>query len=157
MAAAAFALDTDRSGSLAAAGAALNATAPSARQIDRVARRVITFATLLRAVRSRRRRVGRERRRPRRRRARPRARLAATADGRYGRRSLPAPTGIAACMHLRSRRHRIRAGLAAALAVVACATLLPHAARGTADDPGRLRDQIAGQKAHERVLAPAAA
>jgi peptidoglycan hydrolase CwlO-like protein len=60
-------------------------------------------------------------------------------------------------MHLRSRRHRIRAGLAAALAVVACATLLPHAARGTADDPGRLRDQIAGQKAHERVLASAAA
>ena len=42
MAAAAFALDTDRCGSLAAAGAALSARAPSARQIDRVARRVIT-------------------------------------------------------------------------------------------------------------------
>jgi peptidoglycan hydrolase CwlO-like protein len=71
-------------------------------------------------------------------------------------RALPEYSGNAPGMHSRSRRHRIRAGAAAALVVAACAALPAHPARGT-DDPGRLRDQIAGQKARERVLASAAA
>jgi peptidoglycan hydrolase CwlO-like protein len=58
-------------------------------------------------------------------------------------------------MHPGSRRTPIRAALAVALTVAACAALVPRAAHG--DDPARLRDQIAGQKARERRLASAAA
>jgi peptidoglycan hydrolase CwlO-like protein len=66
-------------------------------------------------------------------------------------------SGAAACMQLRIRRRHPRTALLAVLVLVACATLLPRAAHGNADDPGRLRHQISGQKARERALASAAA